>query len=71
MAEHRNVATAKRRHGPCDRALARVCANVSLSADRLAGDFAICADCRAELVVASIAQPTLTLAPEVDDDWGQ
>lgn len=46
-------------------------ATLSLAADTLEGEIVVCADCGAELEVISIDPPTLALAPEVEEDWGE
>lgn len=35
------------------------------------GEVVRCADCNAELEVTALAPMTLTLAPEVQEDWGE
>jgi alpha-aminoadipate/glutamate carrier protein LysW len=46
-------------------------APVSLSADVIEGEIVTCSDCGAELEVTSTNPPTLALAPEVEEDWGE
>jgi alpha-aminoadipate/glutamate carrier protein LysW len=46
-------------------------AEISLPADTLASEIIVCPDCGAELEVVSIDPPTLALAPEVEEDWGE
>jgi len=35
------------------------------------GEIVVCPDCGVELEVESIEPPTLVLAPEVEEDWGE
>lgn len=37
----------------------------------LVGEIVPCPDCGAELEVVSLDPPTLELAPEVEEDWGE
>ena len=46
-------------------------ATVSLSDDVVEGEIVPCPDCATELEVVSINPPTLALAPEVGEDWGE
>ena len=46
-------------------------ADVTLAADTLASEIVACPDCGAELEVVSLDPPTLALAPEVEEDWGE
>jgi alpha-aminoadipate carrier protein LysW len=46
-------------------------ADVALAADVMESEIVACPDCGAELEVASINPPTLVLAPEVEEDWGE
>jgi alpha-aminoadipate carrier protein LysW len=46
-------------------------ATITLPADTVEGEILICTDCAAELEVTSIDPPTLALAPEVGEDWGE
>ena len=46
-------------------------ASVALPSDVLEGEIIRCADCGAELEVHSVDPPTLGLAPEVEEDWGE
>lgn len=46
-------------------------ATISLSADTVEGEIITCPDCAVELEVLSIDPPTLALAPEVGEDWGE
>lgn len=44
---------------------------VALTDDVMEGEIVTCAECGAELEVAQIEPPTLVLAPEVEEDWGE
>lgn len=46
-------------------------AEFSLPDDTLASEIVVCPDCGAELEVISLDPPTLALAPEVEEDWGE
>ncbi len=46
-------------------------AEVSLADDVMEGEIVQCADCGAELEVVSLSPPTLDLAPEEEEDWGE
>jgi alpha-aminoadipate/glutamate carrier protein LysW len=46
-------------------------ANVDLSADVMEGEIVQCSDCGAELEVISLNPPTLDVAPEEEEDWGE
>ncbi len=46
-------------------------ADVSLSDDVMEGEIIQCPDCGAELEVVSLDPPTLELAPEEEEDWGE
>lgn len=46
-------------------------ADVALAADTMESEIVACPDCGAELEVVSINPPTLALAPEVEEDWGE
>jgi alpha-aminoadipate carrier protein LysW len=46
-------------------------ADVALPADTLESEIIACPDCGAELEVVSLDPPTLALAPEVEEDWGE
>jgi alpha-aminoadipate carrier protein LysW len=39
--------------------------------DAMEGEIIFCLDCNAELEVLSLEQPTLGLAPQVEEDWGE
>lgn len=46
-------------------------AEFELPANTMAGEIVVCAECGAELEVVSLDPPTLALAPEVEEDWGE
>ncbi|GAB1822144.1 lysine biosynthesis protein LysW [Herbidospora sp. RD11066] len=46
-------------------------AQVSLDADARVSEIVECHDCRSELEIASVTPPSLTVAPEVEEDWGE
>lgn len=46
-------------------------ADVTLAADTMESEIVACPDCGAELEVTSLTPPTLALAPEVQEDWGE
>jgi alpha-aminoadipate carrier protein LysW len=46
-------------------------ADVALPADTMESEIVACPDCGAELEVVSLDPPTLALAPEVEEDWGE
>jgi alpha-aminoadipate carrier protein LysW len=46
-------------------------AEIILAADTIESEIVACPDCGAELEVTSISPPTLALAPEVEEDWGE
>ena len=46
-------------------------AEVILPDDVVEGEIVPCADCGAELEVMSLDPPTLELAPEEEEDWGE
>jgi alpha-aminoadipate/glutamate carrier protein LysW len=46
-------------------------AQISLPADTVEGEIVTCPDCATELEVASLDPFTLTVAPEVGEDWGE
>lgn len=37
----------------------------------IVGEIIFCPDCNAELEVTNLEQPTVALAPEVEEDWGE
>ena len=46
-------------------------ANIALGGTVEKGEIVQCPDCGAELEVTSAAPPTLALAPEEEEDWGE
>ena len=46
-------------------------AAIALADDTIVGEILVCPDCAAELEVTSIKPLTLSLAPEVGEDWGE
>jgi len=46
-------------------------AEVTLPEDTMESEIVACPECGAELEVVSLAPPTLALAPEVEEDWGE
>jgi len=46
-------------------------ADIALEEGTLPNEIVPCADCGAELEVTSLDPPTLALAPEVEEDWGE
>jgi len=46
-------------------------AEVSLADDVIEGEIVQCTECGAELEVVSLSPPTLDLAPEEEEDWGE
>jgi alpha-aminoadipate carrier protein LysW len=44
---------------------------VNLPDDVMAGEIVQCAECGAELEVINLSPPTLDLAPEEEEDWGE
>jgi alpha-aminoadipate carrier protein LysW len=46
-------------------------AAISLPAGTVEGEILVCPDCAAELEVVGVDPPTLALAPEVGEDWGE
>jgi alpha-aminoadipate carrier protein LysW len=47
------------------------CAAVEFDTDVRAGEIVVCFECSGELEVMSTEPPTLALAPEVEEDWGE
>jgi alpha-aminoadipate carrier protein LysW len=37
----------------------------------MVGEILYCVDCGAELEVLSVEQPSLGLAPQIEEDWGE
>ena len=46
-------------------------AQVAVAAGVLLGEILPCGECLAELEVLSLEPPSLSLAPEVEEDWGE
>ena len=46
-------------------------AEISLSDSVMQGEIVQCAECGVELEVVSLDPPTLELAPEEEEDWGE
>jgi alpha-aminoadipate carrier protein LysW len=46
-------------------------AQITLPDGTLENEIIACPDCGAELEVVSLNPPTLVLAPEVEEDWGE
>ncbi|NJL03824.1 MAG: lysine biosynthesis protein LysW [Chloroflexaceae bacterium] len=46
-------------------------AMIELPEGTVEGEIIVCGDCGAELEVVSLDPPTLVLAPEVGEDWGE
>ncbi|MFN5342279.1 MAG: lysine biosynthesis protein LysW [Roseiflexaceae bacterium] len=46
-------------------------AEIPFKAGTVEGEIVVCPDCAAELEVTSVNPPTLELAPEVGEDWGE
>lgn len=46
-------------------------AQVSIDADARVSEIVECVECRSELEIASTEPPALTLAPDVEEDWGE
>jgi len=46
-------------------------AEVELPANTIQGEIVECPDCGVELEVVNLDPPTLDLAPEVEEDWGE
>ncbi len=46
-------------------------ADVALAADTMESEIVACPDRGAELEVVGLEPPTLALAPEVEEDWGE
>jgi len=39
--------------------------------DLLVGEITYCADCNAELEVLRLEPPSVALAPQIEEDWGE
>ncbi len=46
-------------------------AGVELAGDAIVGEIIQCPECGAELEVMNLNPPTLELAPEEEEDWGE
>jgi len=46
-------------------------AEVTLETDARVSEIVECVECRSELEIESTEPPTLILAPEVEEDWGE
>ena len=46
-------------------------AEIELPADALQGEIIECPDCGAELEVVELDPPTLQVAPQEEEDWGE
>jgi alpha-aminoadipate carrier protein LysW len=46
-------------------------ADVALPEDVMTGEIVVCPDCGVELEVVNLTPPTLDLAPEEEEDWGE
>ena len=46
-------------------------AEVTIDGDARVSEIVECLDCRSELEIASVQPTTLTLAPDVEEDWGE
>ena len=46
-------------------------AEIELEADVMVGEIVECPDCGVELEVVNLDPPTLELAPEEEEDWGE
>lgn len=44
---------------------------VEIADNAMVGEIIECPECGAELEVVSVNPPTLILAPEVEEDWGE
>jgi alpha-aminoadipate carrier protein LysW len=65
------LSTIKRRNKTMNATCPECDAAISLPADTVAGEILVCPDCAAELEVTAVDPPTLALAPEVGEDWGE
>ncbi len=54
-------------HAECPECVALI----TLPANTLESEIIACPDCGAELEIVSLNPPTLALAPEVEEDWGE
>lgn len=46
-------------------------ADVEVEEDVMVGEVVVCPDCGAELEVVDVNPPSVELAPEVEEDWGE
>lgn len=46
-------------------------AEFEIPTNTMTGEIVVCPECGAELEVVSLDPPTLALAPEVEEDWGE
>lgn len=46
-------------------------AEFDIPQDTMTGEIVVCPECSVELEVVSLDPPTLELAPEVQEDWGE
>ena len=46
-------------------------AEVALEAEAIVHEIVVCPECGAELEVVSLDPPTLDLAPDEEEDWGE
>ncbi len=46
-------------------------AEFEIPANTMTGEIVVCVDCAAELEGVALDPPTLALAPEVEEDWGE
>jgi alpha-aminoadipate carrier protein LysW len=46
-------------------------AQIELAADVMENEIVVCPDCGAELEVVSLTPPSLAMAPEEEEDWGE
>lgn len=46
-------------------------AEFSLPENTMTGEIVVCPECGVELEVMSLEPPTLEVAPEIEEDWGE
>jgi alpha-aminoadipate carrier protein LysW len=46
-------------------------ANFDIPEDTTTGEILTCPECGAELELVSLDPPTVELAPEIEEDWGE
>jgi alpha-aminoadipate carrier protein LysW len=69
--EERFVFVIKSHVGEITMAVCPECeANVPLDG-RIVGEIVYCPDCNAELEVLDLSTPSVALAPQVEEDWGE